>query len=66
MRIDNINDSNIYHIATTGDNNWFCKKCGHKHNDLYYVKGSKYCPSCVPENIKNNAIKINANREEIE
>jgi len=46
---------------------WYCSNCNFAHNDLYVdVDDKKYCPQCVPSEVKEKAIGINQNRESIE
>lgn len=40
-------------------NNYYCKKCNKGHNALYIAStGDKFCPRCVPKDIKESAVKL--------
>jgi hypothetical protein len=39
---------------------WFCKTCCKAHHILYRVsRNENYCPSCVPDEVKEKAEYVN-------
>lgn len=44
---------------------WYCKRCQDTSNILYIHGKMKYCEHCVPDIIKNQAVYMNQNREQI-
>lgn len=57
-----------YCCIVTDSHNWFCKNCKKAHGFLYVnnINENKYCPSCVPAEIKKKSIHINHINEIIE
>ena len=46
-------------------NNYYCKVCNKGHNELYISStGAKFCPYCVPKDIKESAVKLTQTWEE--
>lgn len=44
---------------------WFCKSCRVNCNIIYHEGQNRYCEHCVPDNIAENALYINQNRERV-
>ena len=57
-----------YCCIVTSTNIWYCKTCKQAHGFLYVnnVNEDKYCPNCVPADIKSKSIHINHNNEIID
>lgn len=54
-------------IITSQLNTWYCKTCKKAHNKLYVNNKNeiKYCPTCVPDTIKNKSVNIDHNNKEL-
>lgn len=55
-------------IVTRSSDIWYCKTCNKAHGKLYVnnLDENKYCPNCVPEDIKSKSVDINHINEIIE
>lgn len=58
-----INSAPTYCIINDSHPAWFCSKCSISHHLLYMKGKERYCPECVPYEIKDKAIFMNQNRE---
>lgn len=54
-----------YCCINTSTNIWFCVKCKVAHAELYVSNENdeKYCPQCVPADIKAKSVNITHNNE---
>jgi uncharacterized protein YeaO (DUF488 family) len=52
-----------YKCIVAQPENWYCKKCEKAHNRLYLniYDNERYCPDCVPQDVKDMSIEVNQN-----